>query len=347
MIKKINPNKLIDFSQGKYSYKDYLMIKSWFKNAGKDKELERQLFEQWNEIVRKNDEDDSNLHHIFEKVQQAISSVEKKLVIRKTAWMVYRSAAAILLIPVLIFSIWILSIKRESIPSNVMAKSWIEINAPEAASVEFLLPDSTKGWLNGGSKLKYASDFMENRNVELKGEAYFEVKHLEKSDFIVGLNKLNIKVLGTKFNVSDYASDFFTDIVLLEGKINVSDKTGVFNQELFPDQKISYDIKNQSAKLSQVDATRFAEWKDGFLIIDNEPLGQVLNRIERWYNAEIVVEDEALKSYRFKATFKDEPLEEVLRLISLTTPIEYHIAKRDVDGVGVLKRKKVIIKHKK
>ena len=94
----------------------------------------------------------------------------------------------------------------------------------------------------------------ENRKVELKGQAYFEVKHRNQSEFIVGLNKLNVKVLGTKFNISDYNSDFFTDIVLLEGKVEISDKTGSYKHNLLPDQKITYDIKNQSLKLSDVDA---------------------------------------------------------------------------------------------
>ena len=80
----------------------------------------------------------------------------------------------------------------------MQTKSWVEINAPDAARVEFMLPDSTIGWLNSGSKLKYCTSFNENRKVELKGEAYFEVKHRNQSEFIVSLDNLDVKVLGTK-----------------------------------------------------------------------------------------------------------------------------------------------------
>jgi ferric-dicitrate binding protein FerR (iron transport regulator) len=347
MVKKINTNKLNDFSKGKYSYNDYLLVKSWFKDADKDKELEMQLHKQWNEILQDQSENDQSFHYIFDKIQHNILIEDKKSNKRNLVWNIYRSAAAILLVPVLIVSIWILFSKQEKISASINAKSWIEINAPEAARVEFLLPDSTRGWLNGGSKLKYASDFNENRKVELKGEAYFEVKHRNQSEFIVGLNKLNVKVLGTKFNISDYASDFLTEIVLLEGKVEVSDKTGSFKQDLSPDQKITYDVNNQSSKMNDVDAKRYAAWKDGFLIIDNEPLGQAISRIERWYNTEIVIQNEVLKSYRFKATFKDEPLEEVLRLITITTPIKYVIEKRNFETNGILKKKKVTIELKK
>lgn len=75
-------------------------------------------------------------------------------------------------------------------------------------------------------------------------------------------------------------------------------------------------------------------------------MGQVVGRIERWYNVEITIHDEILKNYRFKATFKDEPLEEVLKLLSLTTPFRYNIEKRNYDSDGTLKRRKVTLKLK-
>ena len=265
------------------------------------------------------------------------------------AWNLYRQAAAILLIPALAFILWyFISVEKSGVAgsSTLIAQSWVEINAPEGSRVEFFLPDSTSGWLNSGSKLKYPSVFERHRKVQLTGEAYFEVKHREQSDFVVSVPDLDIKVLGTKFNVSAYSDDPVTDVVLAEGKVEIEGKAGVFKQILAPNEKITFYRDEKSVKMSEVDADRFLAWKDGYLIIDNEPLGQVAGRIERWYNAEIVIQDEALKNFRFKATFKDEPLEEVLRLIAITTPIRYEIEKRDIDANGVLKQKKVILKLK-
>ena len=206
----------------------------------------------------------------------------------------------------------------------------------------------SKVWLNSGSSLRYPEKFSgDNRIVYLTGEAYFEVKKQKDSVFIVSLANLDVKVLGTKFNVSGYTDDLFTEVVLSEGKVEINGKTGVFTQILSPDEKITYNAQTKTLKLSTVDANRYSAWKDGFLIMDNEPLERVIGRIERWYNAEIVIQDEALKSYRFKATFKDEPLEEVLRLIAITTPIKYVIEKRDSGANGILKRKKVTIELKK
>lgn len=345
----IDHKKLFDFSNGKYSYNDYLQVKQWLNEWEKNPEISEELFNQWKELQTESTETRQSLQHIFEKIQYSILLEEKKSVRKSVVWNFYRQAAAILLIPALTFMLWyFISIEKSGIASSstLMAQSWVEINAPEGSRVEFFLPDSTSGWLNSGSKLKYPSVFDRHRKVQLTGEAYFEVKQMAQSDFVVSVPDLDVKVLGTKFNVSAYSDDMVTDVVLNEGKVEIEGKSGVFNQILAPNEKITFYRDEKSLKLSEVDASRFTAWKDGYLIIDNEPLGQVTGRIERWYNAEIVIQDEMLKSYRFKATFKDEPLEEVLRLIAITTPIRYEIEKRDMDANGVLKQKKVILKLK-
>ncbi len=341
--------KLNNFSKGRYSYNDYLQVNSWFKQLEEDAKVKDHLFEKWKEFLNDEPEPNESLQHIFEKIQYNILLEEKKNAGNRFAWNFYRQVAAVLLIPVLALSVWyyLFTEKRiETRTSSMASQSWVEISAPEGSRVEFLLPDSTSGWLNSGSKLKYPPVFTKHRNVQLSGEAYFEVKHLSNSDFVVSVSDLDVKVLGTKFDISAYTDDAFTNVILKEGKVEVNGKTAGFHQVLFPNEKISYDHCLKNLKVGKVEADDFIAWKDGFLVIDNEPLGQVAGRIERWYNAEIVIKDEKLKNYRFKATFKDEPLEEVLRLIEITTPIRYHIEKRVADSNGVMKQKKVIIQMK-
>ncbi len=347
MKEKINIKKLIDFSNGNYSWNDYLQVKEWFNNQRENKELKNQLFSQWEELNRQY-KNDGSLNHIFEKIQYNILLEEKKETKKLNMWRMYQQVAAVLLIPVLGFSLWYyFSAKTDNYtPAQELAQSWVEINAPDGARVEFFLPDSSKGWLNSGSKLKYPAVFNKERKVELTGEAWFNVKHLNNSGFVVGVPDMNIKVLGTQFNVSSYPGDAFTDVTLEKGKVEVNGKAATFNQILSPNQKIIFNRETRSLNLVKVDASRFSAWKEGYLIIDNEPLGQVVGRLERWYNVEIIIQDEALKNYRFKATFKDEPLEEVLRLMAKTTPIDYKIEKRTSDANGVLIQKKVTMKLK-
>ncbi len=347
MKEKIHIKKLIDFSNGNYSWNDYLLVKDWFVNRKENKEIKEQLFSQWEELNKQYKNDDS-LNHIFEKIQYNILLEENKETKKINIGRIYQRVAAILLIPVLAFSLWYYFSAKSSVnvTAQELAQSWVEINAPDGARVEFFLPDSSKGWLNSGSKLKYPAVFKGERKVELTGEAWFHVKHLENSGFVVSVPDMNIKVLGTRFNVSAYPEDAFTDVTLEKGKVEINGKAAAFNQTMSPNEKITFNRETRKLNLAEVDASRFSAWKDGYLIIDNEPLGQVISRLERWYNVEITIQDEVLKEYRFKATFKDEPLEEVLRLMAKTTPIIYKIENRTADINGVIKQKKVTMKLK-
>lgn len=346
MKKEINIKTLINFSEGKYSYNEYLKVKGWFNNMGEYKEVKEELFGQWEEIVGKNERRDNSLNHIFEKIQYNILLEEKKEARKISAWSLYRQVAAIFLIPVLSISIWYYINSQSVNQTPEIAQSWVEINAPDGARVEFSLPDGSQGWLNSGSKLKYPAVFNGERKVELLGEAWFDVQHCDNIGFVVSVPEMDVKVLGTQFNVTAYSEDASTDVILEEGKVEINGTVSVFNQVLSPNEKISFNRKSRSITKSEVDASRFSAWKDGYLVIDNEPLGQVVGRLERWYNVDIRIQDETLKKYRFKATFKDEPLEEVLKLIAKTTPIKYNIDKRVTDSNGVLTKKKVTIKLK-
>lgn len=349
MTDKIDHKTLLNFSKGKYSYKEYLKVKSWFNQLDENEEIKEQLLTQWNELTNSEITEKEPLTHIFERIQYNILLEEQKEAKKINIWHFYNKAAAILLIPVLAFSIWYYfstnSLTDNHTPSEI-AQTWAEINAPDGARVEFSLPDGSHGWLNSGSKLKYPAVFSETRKVELLGEAWFDVKHIDDSEFMVSVTEMDIKVLGTQFNVSAYAEDAYTDVTLEEGKVEIEGTTGIFQQVLIPNEKISFNHISRSITLSEVDASRFSAWKEGYLIIDNEPLEQVVGRLERWYNVDIKIQDDALGKYRFKATFKDEPLEEVLKLIAKTTPIKYNIEKREADLDGVIKKKTVTIKLK-
>jgi transmembrane sensor len=321
-------------------------VKEWVNKP--TSEISEHLTSQWEEDFEQF-KGDVSLKHIYDKIHYNILLEEKDKAKKMKLWAYYQQVAAILLIPVLAFSLWYF-LSEKTIGDNVLpqqsAQSWIEINAPDGARVEFLLPDSSSGWLNSGSKLKYPAVFNEDRKVELSGEAWFNVKHHDESVFLVSVPDMDINVLGTQFNVSAYPEEDFTDVSLEEGKIEVRGRSGVFSQTLIPNEKILFNQKTRTLSLTEVDATRFSAWKEGYLIIDNEPLRQVIGRLERRYNVYITIQDNSLKEHRFKATFKDEPLEEVLRLIAKTTPINYTIEDRTTDTFGVTKQKKVTINLK-
>jgi transmembrane sensor len=343
MENKIDYKTLQDFSEGKYSWNDYLKLKQWFSNPDDFKNLEGQLFSQLKNLTDTDQFESGSLQHLFEKIHYQILLEEKQNNKRRNLWNYYRQAAAFLLIPALLFSVlfYLFSGKPQR-----TAETWAEINAPDGSRVEFFLPDSSRGWLNCGSKLKYPALFDHRRKVELTGEAFFEIRRRDNSEFTVSVADLDVKVLGTKFNISAYPSDNFTEVVLNEGKVDISGKAGGFSYTMAPGEKVNFNRNSKSLGVKNVETGLYSAWKDGYLILDNEPMGQAISRIERWYNAEIFIQDEILKKYRFKATFRDEPIEEVLRLLALTTPITYKIEERGIDQQGVFIKKNVTIKLK-
>lgn len=341
MDNKIDFKIILDFSKGKYSYNDYLNVKHWFNNVRDDAEINERLFNQWKELS--GGSNTKSLHPIFEKIQYQILLEEKKNGQKKNIWHVYRQIAAVLF-PILIMSSLFYLFTQ---PKQIDTRSWIDINVPEGARVGFLLPDSTSGWLNSGARLKYPAQFSKQRKVELIGEAFFNVRSMKGSDFTVGVHDMNIKVHGTKFNVSAYDNDAVTEVVLEEGCVEVEGKASRFNQFLLPGEKISYNHEKNTLNRMTVDPNIYTAWTQGSLIIDNESFALAAKKLERWYNVDISIQDEALKNFRFRATFNEEPLEEVLRYIAMTTPISYKIENRDQNSYGVLKKKQVIIKLKR
>jgi ferric-dicitrate binding protein FerR (iron transport regulator) len=171
------------------------------------------------------------------------------------------------------------------------------------------------------------------------------VKH-DETGFTVTTEEIDIKVLGTQFNVMAYPDVDFTEVVLEQGKVEVAGTSAHFEKTLAPGEKLIFLPKENKYQLKQVDTEAYTAWKDGYLMLNDETLENAAYRIERWYNVDIEIKDETLKNYRFKATFQDEPLEEVLRLMAISTPMEYTIEKREAGSDNVYKKRKVTIKRK-
>ncbi|MDO8927982.1 MAG: DUF4974 domain-containing protein, partial [Bacteroidota bacterium] len=176
--------------------------------------------------------------------------------------------------------------------------------------------------------------------------AWFDVTHNDKIPFIVSTANLDVQVLGTKFNVAAFPEEKVTEVVLQEGKVKVNGYNGLFTVDMKPDEKFTYNKDLQSGTIQTVNAEHFSSWKDGLLVFRNEPLSEVLKRIGRWYNVEFVLSDPEISKFRYRATFQEEQIEEVIRLISLTAPIKYSFNKREMGDDGVFKKRIITIQRK-
>lgn len=188
------------------------------------------------------------------------------------------------------------------------------------------LPDGTIAWLNANSKLVYPEHFHPGkRQVQLEGEGYFEVVRDEKAPFLVETDGMVVNVLGTHFNVKNYENKETVETTLLSGKVEVFlpglDKSIV----LKPNQRISCDKQSGAYKLAEVDAADYIIWIGDKLVCTNEKLSVVLHKMKHWYNLDIECKNGVPLNQRLSLTIRKESPEEILKLLTLISPIRYTI----------------------
>lgn len=152
------------------------------------------------------------------------------------------------------------------------------------------LADGTQVWLNSGSTLEFPSTFTENtREVRLSGEMYIEVAPDKNKSFYVHTNNFNLKVYGTKFNVSSYSGSA-SSVVLVEGSVSLQ-STGMRELFLSPNELAIYSEGNGDFHTRTVDVMPFISWKDGYLTFNDTPMTEVVRQIERYYNLSFNFDD--------------------------------------------------------
>ena len=198
-----------------------------------------------------------------------------------------------------------------------------EIEAENGQISKVKLPDGSMVWLNSGSKISYNNMFAaNNRDVILEGEAYFEVQTNEDLSFVVNSGERQVKVHGTKFNVEAYPGSENSDGVLESGKVQLlSPKVASFQYFLSPGEKASFVKSNHQLNISEVNTGKYTSWKDGILNIYNQPLAEVVKRLEKRYNQEFEFAEE-LKDFPFTFTIKSEPLDEIIQIMEKIAPIK-------------------------
>jgi ferric-dicitrate binding protein FerR (iron transport regulator) len=209
-----------------------------------------------------------------------------------------------------------------------------QVIATPGSRVHFVLPDQSEVWLNSGSSLEFSNGLYVNkqRRVKLKGQGYFVVTRDEKHPFIVSADDLNIKVLGTSFDVSNYAEDDFISSTLEGGAIVLLDSSGDKEiASLKPGQQAVFCKGTKELTVHQVNTGILTSWKDGKLMFRDSPLKDVTQQLERWFNCTIHVDPKLLHSgILYTATIQNETLGEVLQMIEISTQVKTKIKNREV-----------------
>lgn len=165
------------------------------------------------------------------------------------------------------------------------------LTTPAQCDFTFTLADGTKVWMNAQSSLRYPVAFMgDERVVHAEGEIYLEVARDAEHPFFVVLNGMKVEVLGTSFNVNSYADDKFVEVTLVEGK--VAAHIGNKDYSLLPNRQLRWDKEKQSVDIKAVNVDDFIAWKNGQYIFKGKNLSEVAKVLERWYEVEIIFENE-------------------------------------------------------
>ncbi len=209
------------------------------------------------------------------------------------------------------------------------------LKTPNGKKFQLELSDGTLVYLNAGSSLRYPVNFLGEgpRKVFLTGEAYFDVIRNESNPFIVNVDELDVKVLGTEFNISAYGEDEHIDVVLVKGAVHLNKKDRLQDDavELSPGQKGSYKQDSMGTiTVGEVNTNLYTSWMQGNLIFRGVTFNGILKKLERHYNIEIVNTNAELEKEVFNARFDNVDIGEVLGYFNEIHSIEFKIEENKV-----------------
>jgi ferric-dicitrate binding protein FerR (iron transport regulator) len=184
--------------------------------------------------------------------------------------------------------------------------------------------------------LKYPVQFLKagSRQVFLDGEAFFSVAKDSVNPFIVNTNELNVRVLGTKFNLSSYPEDQFVNTTLLEGSVAVYNSQDTFDSSkaslLEPGYRAEWNKHDKKILVEEADIAMHTDWLNGKIILRHLPFKNIVKKLERHYNVEIINNNQGLAEELFTASFDVETVDQVFKTFNSTYKMDYKINDRQI-----------------
>lgn len=220
-------------------------------------------------------------------------------------------------------------LKNDQYRPDTYPESYTTAIAENGQISKLILPDSSVVWLNSGTQIKYSTDFAKKRReISLKGQAFFQVKTNERMPFKVFCRDIEVRALGTRFNVNAYPEEKEVKVILETGKVELlKSSDSKFKYILEPGQKLTYNSVSDEIIIRKVEMDRYVNWKDNILIFRKDPMSEVVPVLQRKYNIDLEVDIPNLDSYLFTATITDESLNEIIKSIAFTCRADFKIIK--------------------
>ena len=225
--------------------------------------------------------------------------------------------------------------RLEYVQPDSLHKKELEFNQliiPKGTFYHLVLSDGTKVWLNADSKIKYPVSFgQDKREVSLRGEGYFEVAKDCARPFIMSTDKMDVKVLGTTFDVNTYEDEGKSFVVLVEGLVEVSAGKGE-SRIITPGYMAEVDMHDVQAKIhvSKCDTEHYIAWKSGNFSFRNASLTEILKRVSRYYDVTVIREQVFEEEYYTGDVSSDVSLESLLAVIESSTSVSFKVERKIV-----------------
>lgn len=266
----------------------------------------------------------ANKARIWDKVSPQLTSSPRRSIIRR---MVAVAAAAALLTAA--WALW--QFARTTAPVLQQLSS-----APGGKS-KVILPDGSVVWLNHGTQLNYEKNNFskQHREVTLTGEAFFDIAKNEGLPFVIHAGKVNIRVLGTAFNVKAYTGDSTVSATLVSGKIAVSfhEQTVVLQPKeklIIPLTSATPAVRQQHLETDSSGQLPGISWLNNKLSFDNETFGELAVKMHNWYGVTVHFASPGLEQLRFSGIIDTESLEEALKMLQLSRPFNFKVNGKEV-----------------
>lgn len=304
---------IIDYLSNQIEPIDKEFLLKWMNESEENYRHFANLKNIWDNTHTPFSADDIDADKAYEKMSKKI---HKPRMLKPILWLA--RIAAIIVISTLSITIY------QYLSTDDMSKEvFQEIHAPYGTFSNVELPDGSIVYLNSGSQLRFPVQFKKGeRVVELNGEALFEVKADKRNTFVVCTQSLTVTATGTIFQVEDFKGDSIAAVTMKEGVVDVSILSSP-PIDLKAGNRLCYRTSTNKYSIQQTDPYKWYAWKDGVMIFRNDPLSYVFRRLSLTFNVDIDLKDAEIGNHIYRATFRNESLEEILRLLKMSSPITY------------------------
>ena len=323
---------IMEFLAGSSSDDLQMKLNEWRSASDENEQLFVWMLKMWHSLSLSNRNetfDEQRAYRLFR--ERMREHVDAKRIPLKPYRLLRRVASYAAIVIPLVFLTAYLTYRSATAPDRDEASFLSEITVPYGSKTQMTLRDGTKLWLNAGSQIQYDAQFgRSNRNLSLSGEVYFEVASDKKRPFIVDVEGIKIKVLGTHFNVNSYRENDGVAVALFEGEVEIMTNNGIAT--LKPGDMARYDAATGKTTVTQNAAGNALAWRDNKLVFAGETFEQIVCALERSYNVKVNIHNEQVKSRRFAGDFtNNETIDQIFTVMSVNGKFTYRIKGDQID----------------